>query len=1202
MSAARHRSSSRISNASEPTGVQVPTSSNLSPSQPFASNSRSDSPGARADDFLDSQSAPYIGEYSYPTITTTATSTTSSSRPRAQTDQTLLQTNLSRQRTPYQQASRMVSSCQIMDGQRQQYIPGPPPLPNQPHLMHLPPPPPRSHPQPAQPGLPPPPPGPHPSTLPPGTVFGLPGGWQQTWGRPQGMSQGLPPPPPMMNPIQQQNQHLAYSASHLSHPRQPTPLAIPPPPQYDKPLVSATFIPGGDSFGPGVGIPPLEDSQSATYPRYENYPPMEASRSVSAQQYHDGFGDNSYLYQTSQPYSDSMLRDQSSIPPQVIRGQHPQMPMRDCPEPISPGPPTATLQNPQPGSGSDSSKPTTALHRQSTSSMSLGGSSPRGASSKWPLEKVLIWLAANGFSDDWQESFRILGLQESDFLELGRGKNGRGNLGLMHQVVYPQLAKVCSSSKTGWDQGREREEGQRMRRLIRRIPDGDDVNAIYARRRESSQQTIPSASTDGTVENSPSLSRQDFASTPSTAGIEGSPGKQIPAQMTGSFGPRNSGRSSTLPIFSKSSSQGSTPSDPGNPESFQHGRADFSRNILNTLGQRGRHSPNASGDVSNYSVGLAPRYDASPPGGSPALGYAVPALAGSSNSVPHVRADHAKSNSTDSATKVLGQARSGHSNTFNGAMGLEGPMTGRFYESRRNGHDSNRPSPLEAGKNWSTESAPMTKEHSKGFLSKFMNRKKHDAAQQSPEDPLLESPTSPGGIRPFAKLGMNGSDTSLVPRPASTSTYSEDDRPINRVRSATKTSSTKKYIFVTPDHWNYRLIEINDVDSADNLRDLICAELNIPDVESASIYVTEPGQTVHAEALTDSMLILNRRTRSDHLGSLKFYVHSPTSSAASLPMPPSAGLGLSFAQRSQASPPFMSQYGRKPLDEETYARLTSKAQGESNPAYLSSRESTLKAPSRDSETSLKKLEGERTSVDQDTLIQRAAEDFRREAERKQKAYQESRQQQRESVNAASTSGNRTNTIIDFDSPRHSPYEDKQFEVQKPEILVPVRKPPTAPAESNTLTKVNSLSRKPGDHKSRSSSQMDALRRISDPIAEETVDRERRKAVGPTSSLSQGIGSAIASIGRMAGAPGSTFSNEGNPWQGRPARAIGSVDLSISEVRDSSSGRSPRSPRFTWGKGNQLFKLLTMKKIPKYPRSTYPRMRLCRDSDDQIHSL
>lgn len=43
---------------------------------------------------------------------------------------------------------------------------------------------------------------------------------------------------------------------------------------------------------------------------------------------------------------------------------------------------------------------------------------------------------------------------------------------MMHQQVYPSLARECTRSGTGWDQAREREEGKRMRRLIRGIVSG----------------------------------------------------------------------------------------------------------------------------------------------------------------------------------------------------------------------------------------------------------------------------------------------------------------------------------------------------------------------------------------------------------------------------------------------------------------------------------------------------------------------------------------------------------------------------------------------------------------------------------------------------------------------------------------------------------------------------------------------------------
>ena len=47
----------------------------------------------------------------------------------------------------------------------------------------------------------------------------------------------------------------------------------PPPPQNDKPLVSATFIPTGDSFGPGVGVPPLDRTSAEVDRVHSSYGP-----------------------------------------------------------------------------------------------------------------------------------------------------------------------------------------------------------------------------------------------------------------------------------------------------------------------------------------------------------------------------------------------------------------------------------------------------------------------------------------------------------------------------------------------------------------------------------------------------------------------------------------------------------------------------------------------------------------------------------------------------------------------------------------------------------------------------------------------------------------------------------------------------------------------------------------------------------------
>ncbi|EHY55331.1 mitogen-activated protein kinase kinase kinase [Exophiala dermatitidis] len=974
----------------------------------------------------------------------------------------------------------MVSNREMMDNQRPQYIPGPPPPPGQGTLSHLPPPPPRPYPQ---SNLPPPPRGPHPSALPLGTVFGLPGaGWSQPWGR-SGMSQGFPPPPPIGH-NQAQNQHLPYGMRQPSHMTLP-----PPPPQNDKPILSATFIPTGDSFGPGVGIPPLEDY--STYSRYDAQANPEPLRSQPDQKFSDGtVTSHNYPYPNpSHPSPDVANRESratsasSSRPPFTL-------PVRDTEEPLSPGPPTATLQNPQ----------TSNDHgRQRAHSAAVTSGNTSELASQWPLDRVLIWLAANGFSNDWQETFRILKLEGSEFLDLGRGPNGRGNLGMLHQTIYPQLAKVCSSSSTGWDQARERDEGKRLRKLISRLVEQGGEGPSSAghghRRRESG--LIPSASTEGTVENSPHLLRSEFSTTPGTAGPEGSPGKQMPAQFPTGLNARTSqARSSTMPVLSKNSSSSSTPSDTKPPDNLHGGnRADYTRNVLTGVNSRGRHSPHMSGDTSS---GLTAKGFEASPNASPGLGSAVPAAPQS------YRPEHSKSNSTDSMLKATGHPRSNlnaqGSLESGRAVASDGTISGRYYAERRDAQETTRPSPLDTHRTWSNDYAPGPggKDQSKGFLSKFM-RKRHEHNQPAADEHALESPTSPGGFRFFSKPNANGSETALSQRPASSSVTSEDERP----QLARRTPSiSRRYIFVTPDGWNYRLVDVTEAESAAALRSHICIELGIPDAEYVQIFVTEPGQTDHDNPLSDSTL-LSIRSRTDNSASLKLYVQSPTLSAISGPTGQSAGLGVTLNQGAQT---------------ESFSRGAPMAKSNS-----------ASGVDRNGYPGLLSPNAEQSGVDADLLQKQ--EEYRRQTEAKHRAYLESRRAQKEQSSTYNGSGIRGSTVIDFDTPRISPFDDK-----KVDTLVPVRRPPTAPAESTTLTKVNSLRAKG----SGSRSSMDALKRISNPIAEEEAERARKRTdVGPIAQ--GGIGAALANVGKMAGAPAAVGS-QGS--QAERSRGVQPTDPSL----------------------------------------------------------
>ena len=613
----------------------------------------------------------------------------------------------------------------------------------------------------------------------------------------------------------------------------------PPPPQNDKPVLSATFIPGGDSFGPGVGIPPLDDY--ASWARYDAQFTSEPSLSHAEQKYSDGTASHSYSYPNpAQPNPDIANRESRAASASSNKPSF-TIPLHNVNEPVSPGPPTATLINPQ----------ASADGRQRAHSAAVTGSNSSELVAQWPLDRVLLWLAANSFSNDWQETFKYLKLQGSDFLDLGRGPNGRGNLGMMHQTIYPQLAKICSTSKTGWDQAREREEGKRLRKLISRLVEqggeGPSSAGTGHRRRESG--LISSANTDGTLENSPHLSRSEFSSAPGTAGPEGSPGKQMPPQFPAGLGHRNSQpRSSTMPVLSKHSSTSSTPSDPKPPENLPGpGRGEFSRGMLNNINNsRGRHSPSISGDGS---TGLLPKAFEASPNASPGLGNAVPVSATSTSSQSQ-RADHSKHNSTDFTLHPTGQTRS---NTVEST---------RFYADRRDAQEAPRPSPLEANRTWSNDYTPGPggKDHSKGFLSKFM-RKRHDHSQPPPEDHALESPTSPGPLKILSRPFANGSESNLLQRPSST--VSEDSR--SSMASGRRTSTVKRYIFVTPDFWNYRLVDVTDVETAVAVRSLICIELGIADAEYAQIFLTEPGQSDHQMALSDNALVAIR-SRTGHHG------------------------------------------------------------------------------------------------------------------------------------------------------------------------------------------------------------------------------------------------------------------------------------------------------------------------------------------------
>ena len=638
-------------------------------------------------------------------------------------------------------------------------------------------------------------------------------------------------------------------------------------------------------MGIGVGIPALDEYGSFSMDGYD--PAAYESVQGNASMYSNPT--SAYSSKPTSAVSDSGPRENRAASATSHRPKFPQL--RENPEPMSPGPPTATLINPNPG-------------RPRAQSAIPPQGPPNELANQWPLERILLWLAANAFSNEWQETFRILRLEKAEFLDLGRSTDIRSNLNRMHQFIYPQLTKLCKQN--GIDVEKERKDGKRLQRLIAGILQGESSSSagVGHRRRESG---LTSAGTESTLENSPHLGG---TATPSSSGPEGSPAK---SQFGPGFGQRSiQERSSTMPVYPKQPSNSTTPNEGRNAESFAPpaGRGDYTRGVLNGIGNRGRHSPNLSGDASVG--GLSLRQDGSP-GQSPALGHALPSQA---QSTPHLPLrDTPKAQTVDSFQKATGFPRNMGSGNI---VTTEVPLgAGRFYENQKT---ENRP---EAHRAYSNEVS--TKEN-KGFFSKVFRGKKHDVSDPMFDEP---SPTSPRDFMqkmPFTRAQANQSDTALVQRPGSALAEPE--------RSDTLTSTRKvpkRYILVTPDFWNYRLIDVTDVDSAIALKNRIGLELGIVDMEYAKVYLTEPGKFEHEEPLSDAMLAA-ARSGADSAGNVKFYVRSPSLSAASAPGANSMSM---FAQQNRES------LGSGPMSREELQRAAEAYREETERkrlAYLQSRQ------------------------------------------------------------------------------------------------------------------------------------------------------------------------------------------------------------------------------------------------------------------------
>ena len=1119
--------------------------------------------------------------------------------------------------TVYQPGQRHASAAQAMDS-RPQYIPGPPPIAPQVQqnpMISLPPPPPR----PVQNAFPPPPSF-------PGNPNGLSASWmQQGWARQQ---QGFPPPPPPMTMGQSSGPYTAYTPQAAYQNNVPSQtLALPRPPPQDQssregqPLTSATYIPFGESFGPGVGIPPLHSLQE---PNYSGHGALEYPASANpsgSQRYASGPGPSDTLGLDTPAYDEFSAN--SDTPQTPSNRGHQMLP-----------PPRETHDA--------KSAPTTSFPRQvqNPPPRQIVSASPSSndALKQWPLDRVLIWLAANSFSNDWQETFRILNIEGSTFLDLGV----RGNFAMMHNSIYPSLSRQCDQSGTGWEATRERAEGKRMRKLIRKIAEANHVEeprAIHTRR--TSAHFLPSAASEGHVENSPNLARLDASiNTPSTAGPgDDSPGSQLYFRPPALGGHRNasSPKGGFFPqnLGTRSNTIDQNQAIAENPSA----RAGYSRTVLggiNDAPSKG-HSPHNSGETSlgyKFMGGKHhPSHDGSPQSGSPSTQYATLSSSQGSGTLyapPPGRFGHHRGNSAESINSLNtnNSQPSGLRGVMGGAVG-ELPMSARGQDGRRSAQDQYRSvSNDPTGRQASSETVSL-KEPKPGFFEKHFrkNRKKEDSSHNFHDDLNPDSPTSPNFYRqpppnmPWTKQALSNSDTSIerVDRPSSTTSgLLERDKAYHRG------SIEKKYIMVTPDGWNFRLIDATSVDNGDTLRSLVCSALSIPEAENPQIYLTEPGRSEHEEALTDHMLILCNRSSADSKGSLKFFVRRNASPQprGSIPPPISTGLGLyDLPQKALPSPPVGAGVHRRALNDNKATRSRSPPAsanlryvgGKTDmapPSASTTRSSPymgMESPTVDTvRASLEAVDthqipGILSDADRQASLDAAVQKYRKEIEKKQRAYLQAKRDKLNHKDSPPDSGTwsiRRDGIIDFDAPRDSPYEDKKLET-----LIPLRKPPPAPAESNTLTKANSLSKRTGEKMRPIATGLgDFIHRRphNESIPEEMNERGRRKAFAAP-PIGTGIGSALVGAGMMTKViigPTNQATNQTSPPplpdhvpQSSTPRSLQTVDMRPSS--SGSPGGSPRSPRFTHGKNNVKYRIPEYDDGPEVvpeasPQATPPR--------------
>lgn len=863
------------------------------------------------------------------------------------------------------------------------------------------------------------------SAVPPPSAVGT-APWQAAWGTNRNMYDprtglpGPPPPPGGGQPHPTYNPTLHYQTVNGANMPYP-----PPPPQFESTGMSATYIPGGDTYGEGVGIPGLgmRDDEIKLAQNGWNMNMLGQN-----QQHNKGEGmptPSDHTANRDQLYAAAVDKQGNGL--MVSAGQ---------------------------GAGSTM-----------TNNSSTGSGIPAELANYWTMDRVVQWLQANQFSKDWQETFKYLNLHGAQFLELGGRHAGRGNFGMMHQQVYPRLLKECTGSGTGWDQPREREEGKRMRRLIRAVLTGKPADSSM---RQPSHARTESSGQGGGVS-----AGADSADSPNTP-------IKAPGPGLGQARRYSHSRATNVPTLTNSTMSSA---------------ADHRTIMKSTDADNGRRPSPGVTEMEQQGTfrSMGHALGRNSPTGSPKLSSSVGA---NTAATPHHGLfGHRHRNSSDSVSSNAAIYGSGipaeASQGFKNGMTIAEMMGG----SRRHAQDGNRLSPNEPGDR-SAGTPPGSAKDGKSFLS-FLNRKKKqkDGDMPSPED--LESPTSPAAVFKPHSLGNKtyfASETSLDRPATGLSGTTIDGQSVQGPR----TKSYRVYILATVDYWNYRMVDVTDLDTATDLRQIVCVNLGIPDYSSTQIYVTELGKADHEEPLDDFQLLTCKKLMADPTGTLKFFVQP-----AGAPQP-----GAPYSSAKTAT------------DQETYGASNGRTRSSSSPP--TSRQNTLVNDRREQER------------DEKVLSQEAAE-YKAEQLRKQQEYLAKRRQAKEMSHTEMTTSNYgiVGRQVNFDQPRTSPYEDKKV----PDSLYPQRKAPAPPGDpSATLIKANSLSRRTGQGMRPTVDGTDAhVRRVSTDLREDLMEKRRIKQQQSAGSGGGAIGAMLAHMGRGMGGVAHPVANGGRGLS--PSRSV-----------------------------------------------------------------